>query len=84
MYPTKYPMSRFIIYLDYLSLNSSINLPSRLSEQLFSINNPGLFGLSAHEVYLATNVTISTVSSYPTFSPLPFGRLFSVALAVFT
>jgi len=55
-----------------------------LSEQLFSFTYPGLFGLSAHEVYLATNVTIGTVSSYLTFSPLPNGRIFSVALAVFT
>ncbi|KPM49574.1 hypothetical protein AFM12_02950 [Jiulongibacter sediminis] len=45
----------------------------------------GLFDLSAHEVYPATDVTTGTVGSYSTISPLPRrgrGGTFSVALAV--
>ena len=44
-----------------------------------------LFGLASGVVYLASDVTIETVGSYPTFSPLPqhnCGCVFSVALAV--
>lgn len=51
------------------------------------LNNPeiafvGLFGLSVHEVYHALCVTTQAVGSYSTFSPLPKGGIFSVALAV--
>lgn len=70
-----------VIYLAQQSPTGSIYLPSELAEQASS---PGLHDISAHEVYLATDVTVSTVSSYPwsvsatklpikvvTFSPLP-------------
>jgi hypothetical protein len=41
-----------------------------------------LLGLAPDGVYPATDVTISAVRSYRTFSPLPAGGIFSVALSV--
>ena len=47
-----------------------------------------LFGLAPSGVYPATDITVSAVRSYRTFSPLPFhfvetnGGIFSVALSV--
>ena len=41
-----------------------------------------IFGLSAHKVYPAPSVARRAVGSYPTFSPLPEGGIFSVTLAV--
>lgn len=83
-----------VIYLVTRSPTQSIYLPSESAESASSL---GLHDISAHEVYLAVNVTINAVSSYPwdvsaakppvkvvTFSPLPRkrGGIFSVALSV--
>lgn len=72
------------------STHPGIPLSQKSNEQLFA---RGLFDLSTHKVCLASAVTIGTVGSYPTFSPLPFdwlrakpeidGRFVSVALSVF-
>jgi len=46
------------------------------------IANANLFGLSTPEVCPAFAVASKAVVSYTTFSPLPCGGLFSVALSV--
>jgi hypothetical protein len=38
----------------------------------FAPENPGIFGLSTHEVYLHAMLPSRAVSSYLTFSPFPF------------
>ncbi len=42
----------------------------------------GIFGLAPRGVCPAARVTLCAVRSYRTFSPLPEGGLFSVALSV--
>ena len=68
----------------YRSTHPGILPKQKSNEQLFA---RGLFDLSTHKVCLAPNVTIRTVGSYPTFSPLPTDkvdwRFVSVALSVF-
>ena len=45
--------------------------------------HPGIFDFSIHKVYPKTISLLNFVSSYLTFSPLPYKwRLFSVALSV--
>jgi len=61
-----------IIYLVPISLSGSINLPITQTERAAPCY---LFGFSTHKVYPAIDVTINAVSSYLTFSPLPFEAL---------
>ena len=48
----------------------------------FAYASEFLFGLAPSGVYLAIIVANYAVRSYRTFSPLPYGGLFSVALSV--
>ena len=77
-----------IIYLVPMLPLESCDLPGNLrgEQPVFQLRKAiSLFGLASGVVYLASDVTIETVGSYPTFSPLPRhsrGCVFSVALAV--
>jgi hypothetical protein len=76
-----------VIYLAPASQPGSIDLPiPQKDEQPFPKFNPvrNLFGLSTHKVCPAPDVTIRTVGSYPTISPLSTAAdgIFSVALSV--
>ena len=79
----------FIKVLSFIWNNSRLLFlstypPTQASSPLSNpeITCVGLFGLSVHEVYPALFVTRQAVGFYPTFSPLPEGGIFSVALAV--
>jgi len=79
--PISRVLSRTIIYLGYLSPNTSSDLPKFSAGYTIEF----LFGLAPSGVYHAVIVTNNAVRSYHTFSPLPRlsrGGLFSVALSV--
>ncbi len=73
-----------VIYLGFLSPKSSSSLPTGIRRAVFIIRvfvariSAGIFGLAAHKVYPIDNSHCLCVSSYLTFSPLPFVTLRAV------
>ncbi len=81
--PISRVLSWTVIHLGYVSPHSSSNLPRPLrGSRKWLLHRWPLFGLAPGGVYPATAVTSSAVRSYRTISPLPYGGIFSVALAV--
>jgi len=77
-----YPAAEAIIPLGRRSLDGSMR-PTRgfrenaeaLSHLTGRASPPLLFGLAPRGVYLAADITVRAVGSYPTVSPLPSGAL---------
>ena len=68
-----------VIHLEFILLRISSNLPALLSMRKTS---QSLFDLAPDGVYRSNQSLDRTVVSYTTFSPLPKGGIFSVALSI--
>ena len=77
--PVSVPLRAVVIRLGQALLTGSSDLPESRTERAAP---PPLFGLAPRGVYPASRITPAAVRSYRTFSPLPEGGVFSVALSV--
>ena len=77
--PVSVPLRAVVIRLGQALLTGSSDLPESRTERAAP---PLLFGLALRGVYPASRITPAAVRSYRTFSPLPEGGVFSVALSV--
>ena len=77
--PVSVPLRVVVIPLGRPLLAGSSDLPESRTERAAP---PLLFGLAPRGVYPASRITPAAVRSYRTFSPLPEGGVFSVALSV--